>query len=344
MVKARFVAVIDIGKTNAKLAIVDRLKQTEIAVRKIENISLVGPLYLHFDIQGIWEFLCASLAELNAEIPIDAISCTTHGACAALVDDLGNLALPVLDYEYSGPEQCDTYYRRVRPDFSESSTPPLSGGLNLAKQLVWQAREFPDEFARTKWILLYPQYWGFLLTGIAASEITSIGCHSDLWNFPAREFSSLVKNQGWEEKFPPLRKAQDILGPVQPQLAEQLGLRQNLPVYVGIHDSNASLLPHLLSKKSPFAVVSTGTWVVVCAPGGSLENLDPSRDSFSNIDVFGRQVPSARFMGGREFSKLTGNVIFEPHLQIIEQVLKNKWMLCLRFAREAGPFPPIMRD
>ena len=341
MSQARFVAVIDVGKTNAKLALVDLEKHSEVAVRKHANIPISGDPYPHTDIAGIWDFVCTSLAELNAKTPIEAISITTHGASAVLVTRDGELALPMLDYEYSGPDEYDTDYAQVRPDFHQSLTPPLPDGLNLAKQLFWQSKKFPKEFARTKWILPYPQYWGFRLTGVAASEITSIGCHTDLWNFRTNDFSTLVERENWREKFAPIRPATDVLGLVKPELAAKLGLCENIPVHVGIHDSNASLLPHVMSQAAPFAVVSTGTWVVICAPGGDLENLDPARDSYSNIDAFGRHVPSARFMGGREYTELTDNVAQDPQPTTIEQVLKESWFLFPSICKGSGPFPQM---
>jgi len=36
-------------------------------------------------------------------------------------------------------------------------------------------------------------------------------------------------------------------------------------VFCGVHDSNASLLPHLGSRQAPFTIVSTGTWVILMA-------------------------------------------------------------------------------
>ncbi|MCE3590562.1 hypothetical protein LXJ59_28655, partial [Escherichia coli] len=68
--------------------------------------------------------------------------------------------------------------------------------------------------------------------------------------------------------------------------------------FCGIHDSNASLLPHLMTRSSPFSVVSTGTWVVLFAVGGQLDKLDQARDTLANVDAYGKAVPSARFMGG----------------------------------------------
>src|SRR5690554_5189175 len=95
----RFVGVIDIGKTNVKVAVVDPGKREEIAVTTMPNRVLAGPPYPHYDIAAIWAFITSSIATLNRTHPLAAISITTHGASAALTDERGELALPVLDYE-----------------------------------------------------------------------------------------------------------------------------------------------------------------------------------------------------------------------------------------------------
>lgn len=336
---ARFVGVVDIGKSNAKFAVVDLDAHAEIAVRKTPNVVLSVAPYPHFDVAGLWSFILDSIAQLNREHPLDALSVTTHGASAALIDGAGELTLPVLDYEYAGPDSLKAEYDRLRPEFSETFTPRLPVGLNLGAQLYWQARSFPAEFSRTRWILPYPQYWGYRLTGVAASEITSLGCHTDLWNFETDLYSSLVVKQGWLDKMPGVRPASDVLGLVHPELGKRLGLKPRIPVHVGIHDSNASLLPHLLEHDPPFAVVSTGTWVIVAAPGGSLAGLDPERDCLANLDAFGRPVPSARFMGGREYSQLIGQE--PPHVSeaAVARVLEEAIMLLPSVTEGSGPFP-----
>lgn len=331
------VGVIDIGKSNAKVAVVDLDTRTELAVRKRQNAVLRDGEYPHFDIESLWKFATSALGELNRELPLDALSVTTHGASAALIDALGELTLPVLDYEFGGPDSLAAAYDRVRPEFSESFTPRLPGGLNLGAQLFWQARSFPEAFARTRWILPYPQYWSFRLTGVPAAEITSLGCHTDLWDFTTDLYSSLVMKEGWLKKLPPVRPASDVLGLTLPEVTAALGLRRPLPVYAGIHDSNASLLPHLIERSAPFGLVSTGTWVVVAAPGGDIDNLDPARDCLANIDAFGRPVPSARFMGGREFELLTSPR--EPAPAAVANVLRQGIALCPSVVQGSGPFP-----
>jgi len=57
----------------------------------------------------------------------------------------------------------------------------------------------------------------------------------------------------------------------------------------------------------PFSLISTGTWFVTFQSGGlGRRRLDPTRDTLANVDVDGRPVPSARFMGGREYATILG--------------------------------------
>jgi len=144
---ARIVGVIDIGKSNAKFAVVDLDAHAEIDVRKTPNNVLSVAPYPHFDVAGLWSFILESIAELNRVHPLDALSVTTHGASAALIGVAGELSLPVLDYEYGGPDALKRDYDGIRPDFSETFTPRLPAGLNLGAQLLWQARSYPGNGA-----------------------------------------------------------------------------------------------------------------------------------------------------------------------------------------------------
>lgn len=335
---SRHVAVIDIGKTNAKVAAVDLERRVETGVRRMSNEVLKEGVYPHFDTDRLWAFLLDSLAGLNREQAIDAVSVTTHGATAALIDAEGNLALPILDYEHNGPDTLAADYDAVRPPFAETGTPRLPVGLNLGAQLFWQARRFPVEFARVAAVLMYPQYWAFRLSGVRANEATSLGCHTDLWDVRKGDFSSLVDRMGWRTLMASVRRASERLGPILPEVAAATGLAVNTPIHCGIHDSNASLLPHLLRLPKPFAVVSTGTWVISMAIGGVAVELDPTRDTLVNVNAFGDPVPSARFMGGREFETLVGKEALQPAGFDVRTVLEKQILLTPAVQQGSGPF------
>ncbi|CDX36451.1 conserved hypothetical protein [Mesorhizobium plurifarium] len=333
------VAVIDIGKTNAKVALVDLSTLNEIALRRIANAPVRQAPYPHHDVEALWTFILNSLADLNRERRIDAISITTHGATGALIDASGELVLPVLDYEFDGPDGLTLEYDAVRPPFAETGTPRLPIGLNLGAQFFWLQKRFPADFARTAAMLMYPQYWALRLTGVAANEVTSLGCHTDLWNPWTSDYSSLVGRMGWRPLMAPVRPAKDQLGPILPALAAQTGLDPQTPVFCGLHDSNASLLPHLLSDAPPFSVVSTGTWVVSMAVGGRKVELDAARDTLVNVNALGHPVPSARFMGGREFSLLTEEQPQEWSEADVAEVLARQALLLPSTQQGSGPFP-----
>ena len=335
----RHIAVIDIGKTNVKLALVDRAEMTELAVLTRPNLVLTGPPYRHFDTEGHWDFVLAGLAQFQASHGVDGISVTTHGACAALLDADGALATPVLDYEDEGPMAMAAAYNRLRPDFAVTGSPRLGMGLNLGAQLHWMFARDASLADSVKSVVTWPQYWGHRLTGVLACDLSSLGCHTDLWEPQAARFSGLVDALGLQGKIARPRRPDAVLGQVLPNVAALTGLAAKTPVVCGIHDSNASLVPHLLTKTAPFGVVSTGTWVVCMAIGGDAPVLDSARDVLMNVAADGRAVPSARFMGGREFEVIRAGRASVATGADETAALLSELMLFPSVVAQGGPFP-----
>jgi sugar (pentulose or hexulose) kinase len=330
------VAVVDIGKSNAKLALVDRASHRIGGVRTTPNAVLYDGPYPHYDTERLWQWILDGLKAFADGAEIDTIAVTTHGACFALLSGDG-LALPILDYEYKGVEAVHDEYRAVRGDFAETLSPDLPNGLNAGRQIFWQSSRFAGAFERVDAILPYPQYWAWRLCGEKVSEATSLGCHTDLWNPRGGRYSRLAASGGWQRLFPPLVRPWQSLGTILPSVAAATGLPPTCRVVAGIHDSNASLLPHLLARQPPYAVASTGTWMVVFAVGGSLDGLDETRDCLANVDAFGNPVPSARFMAGREYEIVAGSSA-EPSDADLARVVGERIMAFPTFAPGTGPF------
>lgn len=338
MSRPRHIAVIDIGKTNAKLALVDLPTLTEMAVLTRPNIVQTDGPWPHFDVDGHWAFLLDALSQFHNEHGIDAISVTTHGACAALLTRDGQLAAPILDYEHTYSAESVEGYAALKPDFAGTGSPTLAGGLNVGAQLHWQFAQDPTLRERTAQIVTYPQYWGHRLTDMTATDVTSIGCHTDLWLPRDDGYSDLPTQLRIADKIAPVRKPTDILGTILPEIARRTGLPAGTKVSVGIHDSNASLFPHLLTQVGAFSVVSTGTWVVTMSVGGTDVALNPDRDTLMNVDARGDPVPSARFMGGREYEVIQQGHKTSPTVDDVESVLEAAIMLFPAVEPQSGPF------
>ncbi|MCS0615094.1 FGGY family carbohydrate kinase [Massilia kyonggiensis] len=321
--------VLDIGKTNAKLALIDAGGKVLSEQRRANAVLADGP-YAHLDTDGLWDWLLATCRAFAALARVSAIVPVTHGATAALVDD-GGLVLPVLDYEAELP---DVDY--ARPSYDETLSPRLPAGLNLGRQLAWLQARHPREFARTRHILMYPQYWAWRLCGVAASEATSLGCHTDLWNPRTQAYSTLVDRMGWSGLMPPLAPAHAVLGTLRPEIAAAAWLPADCQVLCGIHDSNASLLRYL--GRDEGAVLSTGTWMIAAAFGTALDGLRERDDMLANTNALGQPVACMRFMGGREFGELAGAQPAACGFDAVERLVARGTLALPCFAATGGPF------
>ena len=336
------IAVLDIGKTSAKLIVTESATGAETWRAERPSLARDGEL----DVGGISGWLEASLGAVPERQRLRAVVPVTHGAAAVFLGaDGAVLAAP--DYEDPAHGAYDADYDALRDPFAATLSPKLPHGQNLGRQIHMLARSRPVLFAQVRHILPYPQYWAYALSGVMASETTSLGAHSDLWLPREGAFSPLAVLQGWAALFPPLRAARDALGPIR----ASLGLDPACQVWCGLHDSNASYLCHRAHRSEPFAAVSSGTWTVAMASGADLSRLNPSRDMLANVDVFGAPVATARFMGGREFAAIAGGDPAQPTLAGVAEALAQGAMALPSFG-SGGPFQrrkgrlagPVPRD
>ncbi|MEP1445305.1 MAG: FGGY family carbohydrate kinase [Paraglaciecola sp.] len=342
----KYLLVIDIGKTHIKLHVLDGNLQS-ILSKQTQNVVDTKGEYPSFNVTYIWNWLIDGIKAVSEIYLISSISITTHGATAALINrhtaSNDGLVFPVLDYEYQGISSCNREYAALRPGFNETFSPDLPAGLNLGRQLFWLKSMFPKDFMNVSDIMMYPQYWGWRFTGKLYSEITSLGCHTDLWSTKNGEYSSLVDTLAIRNLLPPIKPAGFDCGVLLPELVEELKLSPDCRFFNGIHDSNASFLRYRLAQEtSPFTVISTGTWTILMASKTPLDNLNPNKDMLANIDAMGSPVACARFMGGREFEFIceqTGSTLeasFDEN--DLQKVIDLNVFVIPGFTGGSGPF------
>jgi sugar (pentulose or hexulose) kinase len=334
-----FAIVIDIGKTHSKLSLWSRDGRCLDRVSYTNSLPLARP-YRPLDASGIAAWLFEQLPRFAGH-PIEAIIPVAHGAAAAGVN-LNTLSVPPPDYEWEFPADRLTGYREQRADFSETGSPALPGGLNLGAQLHFLDGDEAKALSSSQ-LMPWPQYWAWLLSGAARSEVSSLGCHTDLWSPATGAYSPMAQRRGWDQLFAPMAHAGEVVGTLRPMFAKMLGLSPDIRIHAGLHDSNAALhaargFPELRGEAT---VLSTGTWFVAMRSTGEAVNiaaLDEGRDCLVNVDVDGRPVPSARFMGGREI-ELLGEVIDRPGTDGVADVLWSGAMVLPAQVRGTGPFP-----
>jgi L-fuculokinase len=330
------IAVFDVGKTNAKLAIVDVTQGREVWSARRANDTVQGPGGRELDVEGIESWLLDSLRSAPDKDRISVIVPIAHGAAAVLVDHAGGI-LAAPDYEDTCFDEVGAQYAPLRDPYAVTFSPNLPHGLNLGRQLFYLQARRPEVFQRAAHVLLYPQYWAWRLSGVMASEVTSLGTHTDLWRPQERAYSALARKQGWARMMPSQRAASDRLGRIRESVVAATGLPADCEVACGIHDSNASYLRFLMDReREAFTVVSSGTWTIVMANRGDLGRLREERDMLANVNAFGAPVPTARYMGGREYEAIARGG-HEPTVDAVIEIMAGGIMALPSFA-SAGPY------
>lgn len=341
--------VVDIGKTLSKLTLWTRDgRMIDRQVRPNMPCEVDGVRCL--DAAGIGQWLRATLRGWSGH-PVEALIPVAHGAGFAALDEKG-LLFPPLDYEQQVPAEVMAAYRKERDRFVLTGSPALPDGLNLGAQVYWMAQRHPEAMERAT-LVPWAQYWAWFLSGGLASEVTSLGCHSDLWCPADARFSPMAERLGWAERFAPLAKASDVVGTLRPEIAAETGLPASAKVLAGLHDSNAALLAargFAEIARQEATILSTGTWFIamrLAAEPFAISSLPEARDTLVNVDAYGWPVPSARFMGGREIESIiqidTRRVDIRPDqpklMEAVPAILARGTMMRPTLAPGFGPFP-----
>ncbi|MEI6946665.1 FGGY family carbohydrate kinase [Paraflavisolibacter sp. H34] len=227
---------------------------------------------------------------------IQAVNFAAYGASFVHLDAAGSPVGPLYSYLKPYPEELlDRFYQQNggRDALAlETASPPL-GMLNSGLQLYWLKYRRPRQFAFVKRSLHLPQYISYLITGRRFSEITSIGCHTDLWNFRENAYHRWVTEEGLDRLFAPITPSNAYV---------RLSGGSRLVAGVGMHDSSAALVPYLLNEEKPFLLLSTGTWSIAFnAFSKELLTLeDLQKDCLYYLNFLGKPVKACRLFLGNE--------------------------------------------
>lgn len=299
MRKAPAILIFDVGKTNKKLLVFDsryQLLHAE-AVRFEEMNDEDG--YPCDDVDSITRWIRTSFERISGDERFDlkAANFSAYGASFVCVDQWLKPMLPLSNYlkPYLTDLQ-NLFYDRYggRQAFSKKTASPVLGSLNSGMQLFRLKQEKPEEFDRLCFALHLPQYLSSVLTHKAVSEITSIGCHTNLWDFDLKQYHEWVKKEGIDAKLPPIVPATEC----------QIVSVEHGDVHVGIgmHDSSAALIPYLKSFRDPFVLISTGTWCISLNPFNHepLIAKELTKDCLCYMDHSGQPVKASRLFAGQE--------------------------------------------
>lgn len=293
--KKKVTAVFDIGKTNKKFLLFNEKYELVCEVEKIFSPILDEDGDECDDIDAIEEWMFDALGSVDQrKFELVSLNFSTYGATLVFVDKNGKRLAPAYNYlkcvDKQLVEDVIERYGGERRFCLQTATPRLDGMLNAGVQILWYKNRYPKRYEKVDSILCFPQYLSSLFTSKKVSEVTSLGCHTFMWDFEHQAYHQWLADD--QNKLP------EVVGNQQKYVGDING--QSVNVGVGIHDSSASLVPYLAASKRKFILLSTGTWCVNMNPFSDrpLTEEQMSNDCLQFMSVYGKPVKASRlFMG-----------------------------------------------
>lgn len=193
-------AIVDVGKSNKKILLFN--KQCELVYEQVVQLSELADEdgFPCEDLIALKQFVIEGLSSVvtDSRFKVNAINFSAYGASIVHLDDNDNPVTPLYNYlkplsEQLQDEFYDTYGGREK--LSRVTASPILGNLNSGLQLFRLKKELPDLFSRIKTSLHLPQYIAYLVTGLKQTEITSVGCHTHLWDFEQNTYHTWVEKE-----------------------------------------------------------------------------------------------------------------------------------------------------
>ena len=290
------IAVFDIGKTNKKLLLFSE-DLNPIHVESIRIGEVRKDNILCDDIERLEDWLRERLRNASRKYRIKGVNVSTYGATLAYMSR-GSRAFPVISYNQDiEPEIRQEFYERFGSPlelYRITGTPPYGRLIVAGLQIYWFRRRFPEIFKNVDRILFLPQYLLYSLSGLEASEVTSIGCHTYLYDLRNMDWSVIARDLEVDRRSPDLVNVWDEVGTFDLDGSRVVAAS-------GIHDSNASILPFAL-EGGDVLVASTGTWCVFMYPRAEFDPKpsDLDKDVVYYVNPYRKPVRSSRFAGGYE--------------------------------------------
>lgn len=314
------IAIFDVGKTNKKLFLFDEHYRIvyEKSARFIETVDEDGDPCEN--LESLEKSVFDSLREVFrlTDFDIKAINFSTYGASFVHLGENGKPIAPLYNYLKPFPKELlEQFYKTYGGEvlWAKETSSPVLGNLNSGMQLYRLKYQKPEVFAQIKYSLHLPQYMSYLLTGKPYTDITSIGCHTGLWDFEKNDYHTWVYREGIAEKLAPIVPSDGVLQGNEAAHGKLVG--------VGLHDSSAALIPYLVNFNEPFVLISTGTWCISLNPFNTspIADDDLENDCLCYMQYKGSPVKASRLFAGNEHEIQTKRIA--AHFNVNASVFKH---------------------
>lgn len=268
----RYVISLDLGTSSFKVALFD--EEGRLVSSSTQEYSLLTPdaLSVELDVDSYWKAFKAGLADVLAQSKVDvsaikAFGLSAQGETLIFLDKAGK---PLRNAIIWMDNRAQTEAEELDRHFPREVTSGVSGQVSIvptwpAAKILWVARREPEVFGKTAKFLLIEDYFIYRLTGKFVAE-GSLLCSTLYWDINKkvywRDMLDYLKIS--EDQLPEIRESGEVVGPLLPDVAGELGLSAETMVCTGVLDQAAGAIGVGNIVSGVFSEC-TGSALAICA-------------------------------------------------------------------------------
>jgi len=327
--------IIDIGKSNVKFFIFKK-NDGIILKKKVfdNNFIFKKKNYLELDHKKLLNLIKKNIKSYISSYDLKSILPITHGSVAFLLDKNYKVLKSISDESKLNTKFNQKFEDRIKK-LKNSYSPSLDYCHNLSKSLYYLKENFSKIYNKKKFLLLYPNFISYKLSNKLSTDLSYLTNHSFLWDFKKQKINSFAKFLMLDKSLPKLKKKNYQLGNISPEYSSI----NKVNIFPGKHDSSCCYYFHKKKFKKNFALLSTGTWMIIYNENAKLNKKKIKRDTHLTHSIDNKVVSVARYPGGHEFQFLNKKIkeYASINSNIINEIIKDKDLILPSFYK-GGPF------
>ncbi|MFX1341075.1 MAG: FGGY-family carbohydrate kinase [Promethearchaeota archaeon] len=148
---------------------------------------------------------------------------------------------------------------------------PMKSGKDSIAHILFIQHELPDIYEQARWFLEPTDYINFKLSNKIASSPSTMMLH---WVSNTRDINNvhyddgLIKKLGVDkDKLPPMKQSIDVLGTLQKEVANAIGLQEDLKVFVSTSDVPSAVIGSgAVQDFEGHVYIGTSSWLTCHVP------------------------------------------------------------------------------
>lgn len=254
---------VDIGASSGR-HILSWLENGKIHMEEIyrfENGMKERYGHLCWDIQKLFEEIVNGLAECKTKgkIPV-SMGIDTWAVDFVLLDKNGNVIGDSVGYrDHRNEGMDDKVYETISLNELYARTGIQKQIFNTIYQLMAVKMQTPEQMERADTLLMIPDYFNYLLTGVKETEYTN-ATTTQLVNPATKDWDmELIEKLGYKKSiFTPICMAGAVVGDLTEEMQKRVGFNVKV-LHTTSHDTASAVLA-VPAKEEDFLYISSGTW------------------------------------------------------------------------------------